>query len=101
MIHVVRQDTVVHLIALAHSQVWRAFVESGANDAASGDDANALTAALALVASKTQEGMTAKLSVIRDRLAGAKVLDLIQDTNGVDTKLVASYVDDALALVEA
>jgi hypothetical protein len=47
MIHVVRQDTVVHLIALAHSQVWRAFVESGANDAASGDDANALTAALA------------------------------------------------------
>jgi hypothetical protein len=40
------------------------------------------------------------LSAIRDRLVGGSVLDLIEAGCVVDLRLVASYVEDALALGE-
>jgi hypothetical protein len=89
-------DHVIHLGA--HRSAWGEFVHSGANEATAGDDADALAAALSLVSAKTREGLTDKLSAIRDRLVGGSVLDLIEAGCVVDLRLVASCLEDALGL---
>jgi hypothetical protein len=98
MPHARPAEAVLHLLAAVHRSAWGEFVHSGANDTAAGYDADAMASALALVSAKTREGLSDKLSAIRDRLVGGSVLDLIEAGCVVDLRLVASCLEDALEL---
>jgi hypothetical protein len=91
-------DAVLHMLAGAHRSAWGEFVRSGANDASATEDCEALARALAICPARTREGLAAKASVIRARIVTGSVLDLLDAGDDNDMRLVASYVDDALAL---
>jgi hypothetical protein len=96
-------DHIHHVLAAAHRPVYDQWVESlhdGDSDKDAEADADAIARVIALVPCRTTDAHKAKATVIRHRLGGSSMNDLIGARDLVDQRLVLSYAADALALAE-
>jgi hypothetical protein len=91
-------DHVIHLLAAAFRSAHGEFRASGANDIAFGEDIEALTLALALVPSRTQDGLADKGRALRTLMLGDTVECMIEGGVSSELRLLGSFVEDALTL---
>jgi hypothetical protein len=95
-------DNTIFILARAHRNAWGEHIRAGGNDHAAAEDAEALVSCLALLPAKTREGFAEKASIIRSRLLDSTVAELLADVglDSPDGQLIASFVQDALAVEE-
>jgi hypothetical protein len=89
-------DHVVHVLVDAFKSAYGEFSRAGRDDY--DRECSPLVRALARIPARTQEGHSAKGEVVRIRLLGETMAEMIEAGADDDTALLLSFADDALAL---
>jgi hypothetical protein len=89
-------DIALHTLVSLHRSAWGDLLRTGSEEAQK--DCDELVRSIALISSRTPEGLRAKGEVVRIRLLDGTMASLIHDGAVGDTALLLSFAADALAL---